>query len=271
MKPVFKWAGGKRRIADKILPLLQLDKARGYVEPFVGGGAIYCAVQDAGFAGPALLNDVSPYVACAWRAIQDEPTRLLALFREYAIRDSREFYFEHRWPPPEGEVEKAAWFLYLNRAGFNGLWRLNKSGRYNVPYGDGKPPVLDEDNLRAVSAALQNAWIREADFAELRCGRGDTVYCDPPFLPLSKTANFSSYTRGGYKPSDQVRLAHWCRAQADEGARVVLSNAGVEDSLAAFHELADETHEIKAPRVISCKGAKRKPVGEYLFAFGGAL
>ena len=100
-------------------------------------------------------------------------------------------------------------------------------------------------------------------------GAGDVAYCDPPYLPASATSSFTGYTRRGFGPSDQLRLASWCRRQADQGASLLLSNAGVRDSLTAFLDRADEHVRITAPRVISCKGGGRQPVPEYLFRFGG--
>jgi DNA adenine methylase len=166
--PIFKWAGGKRRLAPEILPLLHLTPATRYVEPFVGGGAIFFAMRAAGFTGPAWINDLSPHVAATYAAVQVAPDLVIAAYRRHVARDSRSYYFGIRKHPPADLIEHAGWFLYLNRAGFNGLWRENRRGECNVPYGDGKPILVDEDAIRAASATLVGVQITWGDFVS-RC------------------------------------------------------------------------------------------------------
>lgn len=258
-----KYAGGKRRLVPEILPLLPHPPSR-YVEPFVGGGAVFLARE----AGPALICDANPTVAAVWRGVQNDPNGVLDTFYRHADQDNRPYYFRTRKARPKsGDGEIAGWFLYLNKAGFNGLWRENQKGDMNVPYGDGRTPRIDEWSLWGAHDQLQGVEVVCGDFEALEVQLGDVIYCDPPYLPASKTASFTAYTRQGFSPSDQIRLAQWCRSSADRGAYVVLSNSGTRDSLTAFNDLADDAIETQAARVISCKGDGRQPVKEYLFTF----
>lgn len=270
MDPVWKYPGGKRRLAPAILPLLGLGTAVRYVEPFVGSGAIFLAVRDVGFGGPVILNDSNPRLIATWRAIQQDPQAVLRAFGEHVLSHSQEYYYSVRKKPGAlDDVTVAAWFLYVNRACFNGLYRVNSKGEFNVPFGSyPHPPKIDAVNLLNVSHALQGAVIFRADFACLECEPGDAVYCDPPYLPASETASFTGYTKAGFAPSDQLRLASWAKKQAANGATVVISNAGNADAVMAFSSTADQTIPLSdVSRVISCKGGSRKPVKEFLFVY----
>jgi DNA adenine methylase len=277
-QPFIKWLGGKRRLLPRVLPRLApvADEGVRYVEPFVGGGAVFFALRGLGFEGPALLNDLCAPLVNAYRMVRDEPRATYQAFRGYADANDRETYYQARGTPPvpyrtpaddvrgDQAVAWAAWFLYMNRAGFNGLWRENKSGRLNTPYGDGKPIKAPSwDVLWAASRVLQGVEIRHGSFEGVEVGPGDVVYADPPYLPLTRTASFVAYTRAGFGGVDQLRLAEWCTA----GAHVVLSNAGHADSVACFSGKATRTETFEAPRSISCKGDERDPVREYLFTF----
>jgi DNA adenine methylase len=283
-QPFAKWLGGKRRLLSRILPRMVPIAEPGvrYVEPFVGGGAVFFALRAAGFTGPALLNDLCAPLVNTYRQVRDRPQALHAAFRELADSNSREAYYEARKAPPvpyglgadvlpeEDPVALAwaAWFLYINRAGFNGLWRENKAGKLNTPYGDGKPITAPSwEVLLAASQALQGVEIRHGSFEGVEVGPGDVVYADPPYLPLTRTASFVAYTRAGFGGVDQLRLASWCKVGARKGAHIVLSNAGHVDSVACFASRASLVEDFDAPRSISCKGDERDPVKEYLFTF----
>jgi len=284
LKPFYKWPGGKGRLLPQILPVLTpyLAAAAQYMEPFLGGGAVYFA---AGHHAPAaLLSDHNPHIVATMIAVRDRPDQVLERFGEHAAQHSPEHYYSLRpamrvvptdFGNPDKLVEAAARFLYMNKATYNGLYRENASGGFNAPYGDGRPVKMDEVKLRAASAALQTATIRWGSYdAQVAPGAGDVAYVDPPYLPASRTANFTSYTAGGFAGGDQLRLAAWCRRAADRGAVVVLSNAGTPESLGVFvrdassGRGADEVIPIPAaPRAISCKASARLPVPEYLFVY----
>ena len=298
MTPFMKYAGGKRKLAPAVLARLPDPREiRLYVEPFVGGGAVFLALREAGYTGPAVLNDASPIIVAVWQAVQLDPEGVLRAFNTFADRHSQEMYYAIRAAPPvpvavwlelaqsvdqnsarRGDCAAlAGWFLYLNKAGFNGLWRVNRAGLPNVPIGDYKhPPRLDEAAVRAAHEALRGVTVTCGDFAAVLLperstldGRLDrcSVYCDPPYLPTSSTASFTAYTQGGFGARDQLRLAHWCRGVADQGARVVLSNAGIGDSRTAFARLADREEQVEMARAINSKGSARGKVPEYLFTY----
>lgn len=264
--PFIKYVGGKRRQVDRISSLLG-KRFSAYGEPFIGGGAMYLFLRGSvGFKGPCVINDTNEMLVRMWRGVQADAEGVLREFHRHAELDSREYYYSVRQLQPTDPVEAAGLFIYLNKAGFNGLQRVNSKGLSNVPYGDGRPPKVNEDAVRAAHVALKDTVISQGDFAALDFYEGCAVYCDPPFLPLSRSANFTGYSKGGFGGADQFRLATWARRQRDRGARVVISNAGNDDSLVAFKG-ADEQHAIAAPRVVSCKGSDRKPVTEYLFVY----
>ncbi len=269
MSPFFKAVGGKRALVPTILPLLGLAHAERYVEPFLGGGAVFLAVRDAGFAKECVLNDMNAALADTWRAVASDPEDVITAFEHYQQRNSREFYYEVRQHPPTDLIERAGWFLYLNKHCWNGLFRVNSKGLFNVPYGDGKKKSLDADAMIAASVALLGATVTSVDFGAVEIGAGCSVYADPPYLPISKTASFTGYTPGGFSASDQLRLARWCREGADRGARVVLSNAGGLDSQAAFAEVADRVIEVTERRAVNSVGSKRGPVATRIYLFGG--
>lgn len=272
--PVLKYPGGKRRLLPWILPELSAHGAirhhpGRYVEPFVGGGAVFFAIRAIGFGGEAVINDRAARVAAVYQAIRHAARETFAAFRALADADSREAYYEVRANPPDGSdpIALAAWTLYTNRAGFNGLYRENTRGEMNVPYGDGRPITApDFETINRAALALRGTEIRCGDFAEITPRAGDLIYCDPPYLPITKTASFTTYAAGGFGGADQLRLAEWAAAARDVGARVVISNAGHVDSVAAFSAVADRVIPIPAaPRSISCKGDQRDAVPEYLF------
>ena len=163
------------------------------------------------------------------------------------------------------DAERGARLLFLNRTCYNGLWRVNGAGRFNVHFGRYKnPKILDEATLRAASAALAGVELVVGDFARAteRCKRGDFVYFDPPYVPLSKTAAFTSYAAAGFGPLDQRRLADELRALRARGAHAVLSNHDTPETRALYSEFALE--RVWAPRAINSNGAKRQAAAELI-------
>lgn len=268
-RPFFKWPGGKRSLAPEIVELLGPIPG-GYIESFAGGAAVFFHLRATGFTGPATLNDFNPTVANAYRQVQVDPDAVHAAFLRYVERDSKAFYLSVRQEAPISDpVDWAAWFLYLNRAGFNGLWRVNQGGIFNVPYGAyANPPSVALALLHEAAKALRNTTITCQDFAVADLPEGSRVYGDPPYIPVSKTASFTAYTRAGFGPADQLRLATWARRQADvRGCQIVLSNAGGPDSLQAFQATADQVVPVTERRAINRKGDSRGPIAAYLFLY----
>lgn len=263
--PFVKWVGGKGRLIPALEPLLPaaVDKMR-HVEPFVGGGALFFYRRPA----RALICDVNPSLVDTYVAIRDqvdevilELSRLAAARAEtgsyYAVRER---YNRDRGAP---RVERAAQFIYLNKTCFNGLHRVNRRGEFNVPEGRYENPrILDEPGLRAASRALARAEIRNASFEELlqHARPGDFVYFDPPYAPVSNTANFTSYAEGGFGEREQTMLRDVYRELDRRGAKLMLSNSDVPSIRSLYAGFRLDV--IAAPRAINCRADRRGPVAE---------
>ena len=223
-KPFLRWAGGKTRLLERIIPYLPKTIA-GYYEPFLGGGAVYFAVRPR-VSGICHLYDLNEDLIDVWRIVRDEPERLLDAIEEYHGLDSEDEYYTVRAASPEGTVARAARFVYLNQTAWNSLYRVNKKGEFNVPWGDRPFRGLDRAELRAVSVGLADAVIESLDFREslLLPQRGDFVYLDPPYLPVSDTSKFRGYTRKKFYRADLEDLADLCRSMSDRGVNWVMSN-----------------------------------------------
>lgn len=234
-KPFVKWAGGKGQLLDQFEPLFP-KVFENYVEPFVGGGAVFFHLAGKGLVGQGtVLNDLNHEIMNCYRVIRDHVDKLIPELRGYEAHNTDEDYFyevrkRDRQPgfAQRSPVERAARTLFLNRTCYNGLYRVNSKGQFNVPFGRySNPTICDEDNLQAVSLALQGVRLYSQDFS--RCpdwaAPGDFVYFDPPYHPLSETASFTSYTKDAFEESDQIRLAQVFRELDEKGCKVMLSNS----------------------------------------------
>ena len=246
-RPVVKWAGGKSALAPRLLAHFP-RKIGTYVEPFCGGAAVFFALA----AEPrrrfahAVLTDQNEDLIALYRALQTDVATLAGRLAELADRHlalddaarERHYYEVREATPPQGDlVARAARLVFLNKTCFNGLWRVNASGRNNVPFGRyTRPKIYDPDALRAASRALAGVELHVADFeavtAPLR--KGDFVYFDPPYVPLSRTASFTAYAAGGFGPDDQRRLVATLGRLRDRDVRAILSNACSPDTRALY-------------------------------------
>lgn len=262
VSPFVKWVGGKRGLLSEILPRVP-QKFGAYYEPFLGGGAVFFAIHHR--AERAYLSDVNLDLVRAYRAIRDDVHGVIATLREWT-RD-KAFYLELRARTAEGESDAfaAARFVYLLKCGFNGLWRVNRAGGFNVPFGKNTAPVLDAETLHRCSSALQGVSIEHEDFrpALLSAREGDFVYADPPYVPVSATSDFASYAAGGFGVDDQRRLANVARLLGERGVRVLLSNSGA-PFVRELYADGFEVHEVAAARAINSKVDRRGKVGELL-------
>jgi DNA adenine methylase len=228
LRPFLKWAGRKRRLVPNLVKLVRLP-ARRLVEPFCGSAAVSLALHER--AEAFWLNDANPDLAGLFRVASERCAALAK--RAEALFDpasnTEEAYYRLREAfnaAKRGSLERSALFLYLNRHGYNGLCRYNASGLYNVPFGRYAQVSFQREELEAAGGLLRKARITCGDFEPVlaECGDGDLVYCDPPYVPLSATASFTAYAKGGFSPADQERLVAASRAAAGRGATVVLSN-----------------------------------------------
>jgi DNA adenine methylase len=257
-RPFIKWAGGKKQILPHLLA--RAPRAFGtYFEPFLGGGALFFSLSP----GKAVLSDLNPYLVNAYSVVRDRVDELAESLKVH--RADKEYYYMMRGLSPEtmSDVQRASWFIYLNKTCYNGLWRVNRSGRFNVPFGRYRnPKILDRENLYAVSRALYGALVMCSDFEEAvqMAVPGDFVYFDPPYSPKSGTAGFVSYTGEGFGEEEQERLAGVFRRLSRRGVLVMLSNSDVPLVRRLYEGFRIDT--VQASRAISCRGDRRGPVGE---------
>lgn len=266
-KPFIKWVGGKRRLLSELLEELPDDFGR-YHEPFVGGGALFFSLAaHARRKGRwAVLSDANLRLVRTYRAVRDQVDGVIALLREHTRHHSKDHYYETRARKVDelDEAEAAAWFIYLNKTAFNGLYRVNRKGGFNVPIGRyDNPRICDEPALRLASWALQGAEIHHEDFRTVaeRADAGDIVYFDPPYVPLSTSANFTSYTRDGFTMDDQSGLRDVAAELKMRDVQVMLSNSDTPEVRELYRQGFD-LKPVLCGRAINCKGGKRGRVGE---------
>ena len=212
---------------------------RDYYEPFLGGGAVFFEIGHQA-AGRVVLADLNDELINTWLVVRDAPAELLEALERYDGANSEKFYYSIRdcAPTPSGEVERAARFLYLNQTAWNGLWRVNRKGRFNVPWGARPFRGIEPDYLYEVSDVLREAEVKQADFREVLTGpaRGDFVYLDPPYLRLSDTSKFEKYTVKPFRKEDLALLAEICRELTQRGVHWVLSNRDTPLVRELFHD-----------------------------------
>lgn len=284
--PVVKWAGGKTRLVPEILrrfpPALLADLRRGvgrYVEPFFGGGALFFSVLPA----QAYLADANPDLAGMYTVLKRDTERLIAALEEHRKKHSERYFYRMRdrwndWPLRKGaagegartaSVEGAALFLYLNRTCFNGLWRVNALGQFNVPMGRYKsPPICRPEHLRAAAASLsvvEGVWCEDIMTSAIMAREGDVVYLDPPYDPV-KPESFTGYTAGGFGVAEQAKLAQMVRTLADRGVNVMASNSDTRVVRDLYKGLRID--RVRAPRAINSRGGDRGDVAEVLVVAG---
>lgn len=262
-KPFLKWAGGKGALFPKIEKYLPSDyEKRRYVEPFVGGGAVFFRLRPK----KAIINDSNPDLMNVYRVIRDNVEDLIkALKPKQKDVDSKEKYYEMRNKKPRTPVTKAMRIIYLNKTCFNGLYRVNSKGGFNVPFGDNKNPELFiEDNLKEVSNLLAGTRIEEGDYYNLLSliKKNDFVYLDPPYDPLSETSSFTSYTKEGFGFDRQEQLVEFCKKLDKKGTKFLLNNSSTDKLKTLYKDAGFHIGTEDAPRVISSKGDKRIPVPE---------
>lgn len=294
MRPLLKWAGGKRQLLETLRPYYPATFTR-YIEPFVGSGAVFFDLYSSGrLSGRRVwLVDDNPDLIGCYLMLRDRIEEVIAALDALARghdagRDA--FYYDVRDkrfnPLRAGQAsgagrasgaytpELAAMLIYLNRTGFNGLFRLNQRGEFNVPVGRyANPRILDEQHLRSVAAALRSpgVTIERASFEDVLsdAGAGDFVYCDPPYAPMSRTACFANYTASGFSGSDQQRLHEAVVAAARRGAAIVLSNSFTSEIKALYADRAARDaglalHRVSARRAINSRASLRGPVDELI-------
>ncbi len=274
-KPFVKWVGGKGQLASELLKRAP-DDFKTYHEPFMGGAALFFALHREGRLDGkrVFLSDVNQELVDTYQAVRDEVHKVIARLLEHQKKfrafeheeQKREYFYSVREKNPKrlSRPGRAARMIFLNRTGFNGLYRVNSKGKFNVPFGRYKNPLIcNAENLRAVSAALDKAVLTTDSFDRVldAAGRGDFVYFDPPYVPVSSTANFVSYARTGFDHQDQKRLAETMEKLMAKGVRVMLSNSDTGVVRRLYSEKF-RIEKVKASRRINSKADRRGLINE---------
>ncbi len=268
--PFLKWAGGKGDLLPQYDPLFPTGRAGTAYEPFVGSGAVFFHLRGRDFAQRYCLSDVNAELINAYVVVRDCVNDLIERLEEHARRHNREHFAAVRgldrepgWPDAFDPVARAARLIYLNRTCYNGLWRVNRQGHFNVPMGRYRnPTILHAHLLRAASAALQGVEVRVCRFDEAvrEAGSGDFVYFDPPYVPLNATSNFTSYDANGFGVEEQQALAETFRALDARGCRVMLSNSDHPLVHALYAGFSIE--RVQARRRINSRAERRGAISE---------
>lgn len=265
-RPFIKWVGGKTQLLPELLQRVPSQCDR-YFEPFLGGGALFFGLQPRN----AVLTDINGDLVTLYQVIRDDVEALIADMAQHIY--DKDYYYSLRridrtsdydtWSP----VQRASRLIYLNKTCYNGLYRVNSKGQFNVPFGRyTNPTIVDADNLRACSQALQGLTIEQADFCQVRAlaQPGDFVYFDPPYAPLSATANFTGYTKDGFDREMQYALRDLCRELDSKGVRFMVSNSSAPLVLGLYAEFKIEF--VYASRAINSKPSKRGKIPEVLIS-----
>ncbi len=266
-KPIIKWVGGKRQLMDELKALMP-KKYNRYIEPFIGGGALFFELKPEN----ALINDYNKELVNLYSVVKDEPTELINDICKH--KNESEYYYEIRALDRDVKkfkkltpAERASRFIYLNKTGFNGLYRVNQKGQCNVPFGRYKNPnYCDPDNIMACSELLKKTEIVNGDFEIIKdkIKKGDFVYFDPPYAPLTATASFTGYTDKGFDEDMQLRLRELCDYIDSIGAYFMLSNSYCDFILELYDVDGYNIHTVKAKRNINSKGDGRGKVKEVI-------
>lgn len=263
--PILKWAGGKGRLLEQYAPhFLQLPFKR-YFEPFVGGGAVYFWLFGQRGPFPACLSDSNPELINCYGVVKSRCQALIARLTQLQAQHSAEFYYQMRATQPEDPLEQAARLIYLNKTCYNGLYRVNSKGQFNVPLGKYvRPNVLQEERLQLASRALQQVELvcQSFDKVKRRARAGDLVYFDPPYQPLSRTASFTSYTRDDFQEEKQYALSRLFAELVERGCFVLLSNSDTPLMREFYKDY--QVIEVSAPRFINSRADRRQAIGEIL-------
>jgi DNA adenine methylase len=262
--PFLKWAGGKRQLLRQMDSFLHKEWSE-YIEPFVGGGALFFYL----LPESAILMDTNPVLINVYQVIKDHVEELIDLLKHH--HNKSEYFYQvrnlDRLPgfAKMSNIERASRTIFLNRCCFNGLYRVNSKGQFNVPFGKYKNPnFCDEENLRAVHHVLQNVKVVAGSFEHVLEYATDQsfIYMDPPYVPLSASANFTSYTKENFGLDDQVRLRNVFTELDQKGCKVMASNSYCEFILDLYQDY--QIHIVKAKRAINSDASKRGEIREVI-------
>lgn len=264
LAPFLKWAGGKRGLLPRLRPLIPRT-IETYYEPFVGGGALFFELARVRRFRKAKLADRNEELIQCYAAIKRDYEQVVRALEAHRYERKAFYAVREQDPTKLTDPMRAARTIYLNQCGFNGLYRVNKSGRFNVPFGNHRnPSFVRPELLKSVAAALQNAELMVGDFEQAVDGAtpADFVYFDPPYVPLSATSSFTAYARDGFDAVDQGRLANLLRRLGKSGVPALLSNSDCPVTRELYRGLRPKA--VDARRAINSNAAKRGPVSELI-------
>lgn len=294
--PFLKWAGGKRKVTGLLqsaFPEEFFTQSKNYFEPFVGGGALALSLGDRvgelNVSGSRIhINDMNPDLVTTYKVIRDDVSSLINRLTEIELEfkelpmppakdeildpldvkneNRADYFYRVRESAPSEDLEIASRLIFLNKTCFNGLWRVNSKGKFNVPYGHHKNPSLyDKTNLEECSQRLQNSTITNLEFdqAVAPAQPGDVVYFDPPYIPLNLTSSFAQYSKNDFGLAEQRKLAETIEELTRRGVRVILSNSETSETKEIFGEKL-VLRKILMSRFISATSSNRKPVYEVI-------
>ena len=260
-RPFLKWAGGKTRLISQYKDYFP-QHYQTYYEPFLGGGAVFFYLQPS----KAVLTDINADLILTYRCVRDDLEDLITSLQAHKQRHNSDYYYDVRNSYTGTDLEKAARFIYLNKTCFNGLYRVNSQGKFNVPVGKYKNPgICQEEILKLASESLKKVEIKQANFEEVlnyATGSNEFVYFDPPYYPLNKTSNFTAYSSFCFDENQQIKLRDIFIKLADKGVKVMLSNSDcpfIRDLYSDFN-----IHTISAARSINSNAQKRGKITEVL-------
>lgn len=269
VRPFLKWAGNKYQIIERIKAVLPPGDC--LIEPFVGSGAVFMNTDYERY----ILADNNADLINLYLVLQSEGEPFIdycrSFFTDTNNREDRYYELREVFNNTSDNRLKSALFIYLIRHDFNGLCRYNSKGGFNAPFGEYSKPYFPEKEMRLFHEKSQKAVFQVADFRDVMRGAepGSVLYCDPPYVPLSETANFTSYSSGGFTLEDQVDLANLARELAQKGISVVISNHATEFIFNAYQGAEIEKFDVQ--RYISCDGDNRGKAGEVLALFTGGI
>ncbi len=284
VKPFVKWAGGKSQLLCEIRKKYP-EKIQSYCEPFVGGGAVLFDVLANFNPGQVIINDINPELINTYNFIKKSPEDVIKLlsqmqekFWNMTTEERKDYFYSKRErfnnliSNCENSLEKAVLFIFLNKTCFNGLYRVNKKGLFNVPMGSYKNPLIcDSENILAVSDLIQNATIKCGDYSSCEdfINENTFVYIDPPYRPLNDTSSFNSYAKEKFDDDEQIRLSEFVTRISYKGAKIVASNSdpkNIDETDDFFDDIYRNftINRIKANRMINSKASNRGSIDELL-------
>ena len=259
-KPILRWAGGKKWLSPFIHELVRNNTYRNYHEPFLGGGAIFLSLQPS----MAYLSDLNKELINTYKTVRDNPIGVINKLKEF--KNTENFYYKIRSLRPDSNIAKAASFIYLNQTSFNGIYRVNLNGEYNVPYGFRKKNFLDEENIKQMSRLLKKASLINCDFECIKPNikKKDLIFLDPPYTVSHNLNGFIKYNQKLFSLSDQYRLSDLVDYIKRKDAYYIVSNAAHE-TIKQIFDKKDSIVKLRRGSLIGGLNAKRGVVDEYLF------